>query len=118
MPSRCCAAPWRSTRQVLGAGHTKVAKIRGSLAAALVALGRAVEAIAVVEPALTACPNDPPLRVAQARMVMAEALWATGERARAVQQARSAAVSFRVATPPATAELAAASAWIAAHLLP
>ncbi len=99
----------------LGAGHTKVAAIRRSLADTLVALDRANEAIAVLGPALTACPNDPPLRVAKARVVMAEALWLAGERGRAVGQAREAAEAFRGASPPAAAELAAIEGWLAAH---
>ena len=89
-----------------------------SLARCLVALRRFAPAVTPLERAVTLreAKGDDPLELARSRLLLARALWGgTGDRDRAVAEARQAQRAFAAAGEEHAADRAEADAWLAAH---
>jgi serine/threonine protein kinase/tetratricopeptide (TPR) repeat protein len=86
------------------------------------ALGRASEALPLLERAVAIrdASEKMPLRLAEVHFPLARALWATGDRQRAVAMARQARGEYERAarTPLAEKDLAELDRWLAAHEAP
>jgi len=102
-------AAWAIRREQLPADHPDRAASQTSLAEDQLGLGRAREALALAEAAVAASAGAAPAPRARSRWVLAQALWARGQRDRAIEEARA-------AQPDATgATRAQLDAWLAAR---
>jgi tetratricopeptide (TPR) repeat protein/tRNA A-37 threonylcarbamoyl transferase component Bud32 len=105
-------------RTALGPEHPDVALSLTSMAAAQLALGRPDEAVRAAEEAVRIYErlDNQPVHLGQARMKLAQALWASGrDRARSLRLAEQARDAFREAGAPRRKLLATAEVWISEH---
>jgi tetratricopeptide (TPR) repeat protein len=100
----------------LDAGHLAIAYGLTCRGRALLGLGRAREALVDLERAgaIVAERSEDPIEGAELDALLADALWATGQRATARARASAALVVYRGA-PGRTREAAAAQRWLADH---
>jgi tetratricopeptide (TPR) repeat protein len=100
----------------VGPGHQYLAYPLTGLGRALLMLGRPGEAQFPLERALAIRANseDDPAMKGETRFALAQALWSTGERARAERLAMTAKEDYRT-TPVHAREIRAVESWISTH---
>ena len=101
----------------LGPKHPQLVQPLLALGRVALARGQAASAKAPLERALSILGKEPGegLSAPDARFALAEASWATGDRARAVALATQAREAYGVAGTPGKRPFAEASAWLAKH---